>query len=210
MKKITPKILCGAFILLFWQCAGCTAITQAYPDTQSGRISAVSAPRSMQEPVPPSQDRSSQQVSETTEPEGSGGQAVSEPSEPFSPVFSSAASEEKPAVQIVVGDQVFTVVLYDNPSAGELAEQMPFTYTMQELNGNEKYVYIQGGLTVNPQPVDTIHTGDLMLYGPDCLVLFYESFSSSYSYTRIGFVENPEGLKEALGEGNVSVAFSVQ
>lgn len=47
-----------------------------------------------------------------------------------------------------------------------------------------------------------------MLYGADCLVLFYESFSTSYSYTRIGAVENVSGLAAAVGRGGVTVSFA--
>ena len=44
-----------------------------------------------------------------------------------------------------------------------------------------------------------------MLYGSDCLVLFYDSFSTSYSYTKIGYLDNPEGLKNIVGNGTVNV-----
>jgi hypothetical protein len=46
-----------------------------------------------------------------------------------------------------------------------------------------------------------------MLYGNNCVVLFYETFNSSYSYTRIGAIDNPSGLASALGSGDVSVRF---
>ncbi len=49
-----------------------------------------------------------------------------------------------------------------------------------------------------------------MLYGSSCVVLFYETFSSGYSYTRIGAVDNPEGLSQVLGNGNVTVKFEAQ
>ncbi|MBQ7697087.1 MAG: hypothetical protein IJT35_00695, partial [Paludibacteraceae bacterium] len=54
----------------------------------------------------------------------------------------------------------------------------------------------------------TIEAGDLLLYGNNCVVLFYETFSSSYSYTRIGKLTSADGLKAALGTGNVSVTFA--
>lgn len=44
-----------------------------------------------------------------------------------------------------------------------------------------------------------------MLYGSDCLVLFYESISSGYSYTQLGSIDNPDELSAALGNGNVEV-----
>ena len=55
-----------------------------------------------------------------------------------------------------------------------------------------------------------INTGDLMLYGSNCIVLFYKSFSSGYSYTRLGSIDDPVGLADALGRGNVTVTFSAQ
>ena len=78
---------------------------------------------------------------------------------------------------------------------------------MNELNGNEKYHYLSSSLPSAAYQPCTIHAGDLMLYGNNCVVLFYETFNSSYSYTRIGAIDNPSGLAEALGVGNVSVRF---
>lgn len=50
-----------------------------------------------------------------------------------------------------------------------------------------------------------------MLYGSRTLVLFYETFSSSYSYTRIGVVvDDVSGYASALGSGNVTVSFELE
>ena len=46
-----------------------------------------------------------------------------------------------------------------------------------------------------------------MLCGSDCLVLFYESFSSSYSYTASGQINDPDGLSFALVRDSVQVTF---
>ncbi|MFR1291326.1 MAG: cyclophilin-like fold protein [Parabacteroides distasonis] len=51
-----------------------------------------------------------------------------------------------------------------------------------------------------------IHTSDPLLWGANTVVPFYETFSSSYSYTRLGKIENPAGLVDVLGRGNVRVA----
>ena len=45
--------------------------------------------------------------------------------------------------------------------------------------------------------------------GDNCLVLFYESFSSGYSYTALGSLDEPAGLAEAVGSGGVAVTFDL-
>ena len=50
--------------------------------------------------------------------------------------------------------------------------------------------------------------GDLMLYGNNCIVLFYKSFSTQYSYTRIGHINDISGLESAVGSGSVQVRFA--
>lgn len=112
-----------------------------------------------------------------------------------------------PQLSIEVGGQTFTATLLDNPTTRALLERLPMTVSMGELNGNEKYYYLPESLPTNAQRPGNIRAGDLMLYGSDCLVLFYESFSSGYSYTRLGSVDDPTGLAAALGSGGVDVVF---
>ena len=78
---------------------------------------------------------------------------------------------------------------------------------MTELNNNEKYYYLNTTLPVNSERVGTIKKGDIMLYGNNCIVIFYENFNTSYSYTKIGYIENPDNLAADLGKGSVSVSF---
>jgi hypothetical protein len=47
-----------------------------------------------------------------------------------------------------------------------------------------------------------------MLYGAATLVVFYLTFQSSYSYTRLGRVDDPSDLPHALGPRGVRVVFS--
>ena len=83
------------------------------------------------------------------------------------------------------------------------------TVNMKELNGNEKYYDLPAPLPESAERIGELHAGDLMLFGSDCLVLFYESFSTSYEYTPLGFLEDPAGLGEALGSGSAEVSFQV-
>lgn len=110
-------------------------------------------------------------------------------------------------IEIVVGDRSFSATLCDNEAARTLSGRLPMTLDMSELNGNEKYYYLSEGLPTDSDIPSGIHAGDLMLYGDNCLVLFYESFLTSYSYTPLGHVDNAEELAAALGSGDVQITF---
>ena len=91
---------------------------------------------------------------------------------------------------IKIGSLEFTGTLLDNPTATAFREMLPLTMNMTELNGNEKYFDLTKSLPTNASNPGQINAGDLLLYGSKTLVLFYEAFSTSYSYTRIGKVDN--------------------
>lgn len=111
------------------------------------------------------------------------------------------------SIHIIVGEHIFAATLADTPTGEAFAQLLPLNLSMNELNGNEKYYYLDSSLPTDSYKPGTIQCGDLLLYGNNCVVLFYETFSSSYSYTRIGAVNDPSGLAEALGASNVSVRF---
>ena len=108
-------------------------------------------------------------------------------------------------LNMLVNDQTYTVVLEDNRAARELVRMLPLTIEMNELNGNEKYYYFDTSFSKDEEKVTTIQNGDVMLYGDDCLVLFYDSLSTPYRYTRIGHVENAEDLANILGNHSVII-----
>ena len=104
---------------------------------------------------------------------------------------------------VKVGSRKYEAEFYDNPAAVELVSRMPFEISMSELNGNEKYKYLDYSLPANEQAVGQIRAGDIMLYGNDCLVVFYKTFQTPYRYTRIGRIINPEGLETAAETGSI-------
>lgn len=110
-------------------------------------------------------------------------------------------------IKIKVGSQTFTATLLENNSAKAFKEMLPLTINMVELNNNEKYYDLPNSLPTNPTNPGTIKNGDLMLYGSKTLVLFYKTFSTSYSYTKLGAVDDVTGMATALGSGNVTVTF---
>ncbi len=110
-----------------------------------------------------------------------------------------------PAIKINIEGKDFTAVLADTQAAAEFSKSLPLTLQMNELNGNEKYAELPGKLPTASSCPRRINSGELMLYGNSTLVLFYESFPTPYSYTRIGRIDDVAGLKEKLGRGSVTV-----
>ena len=108
-------------------------------------------------------------------------------------------------IQLKIGNKNYTAKLYKNAATKTLIKKLPMIISMNELNGNEKYFYLPYDLPTNEKLPKRIHTGDLMLFGSDCLVLFYKGFETSYEYTKLGYVVDPTGLEEMLGKRNVTV-----
>ena len=108
---------------------------------------------------------------------------------------------------VTIGEQSYRLVLETNDTAEAFRTLAPMTLDMQELNGNEKYNYLDAVLPSAAQAIGEIHAGDLMLFGNSCVVLFYKSFTTSYSYTPIGHLENADGLPDAVGDGTIQINF---
>ena len=120
----------------------------------------------------------------------------------------SVSAESGTAVKVKVGGKSFNAVFYDNKTAKALLKAMPMKFKMYELNGNEKYRYLKKDYPANEKKINRVKAGDIMLYGSDCLVVFYKSFNTSYEYTKVGRITNPKGLKKAAGKKSVAVSFS--
>lgn len=112
-------------------------------------------------------------------------------------------------LQLTIGSVSFTATLLDNAAASAFKALLPMTVRMDELHGNEKYYYLPERLPTAASNPGTIRTGDLMLFGSDCLVLFYQTFRTSYSYTPIGRLDDAANLANAVGRGGVTVKFEL-
>jgi hypothetical protein len=113
-------------------------------------------------------------------------------------------------MRIKIGSSTFTATLYDNATATAFKGMLPMTIKMSELNGNEKYFDLSVNLPTNASNPEKIQSGDLMIYGSNTLVLFYKTFSTSYSYTRLGRINDTTGLATAIGSGSVTVTYELE
>ena len=108
---------------------------------------------------------------------------------------------------VTINGEEFSATLEDNETVRELLTRLPLTIEMEDLNGNEKYYYLDESLPQNNTNVGRIERGDIMLFGNDCLVLFYKSFETPYSYTRAGKIDDVDNLEEQFGQGSVRITF---
>ena len=111
---------------------------------------------------------------------------------------------EKNKMYAIINGEKLEIQLEDNVTAVAFAKMLPLELTMSDLNSNEKYVYLDGPLPTNSYELGRVEVGDVMLFGDNCLVIFYESFDTEYSYSKIGHID---GLPE-LGAGDVVVKFT--
>lgn len=108
-------------------------------------------------------------------------------------------------IYININDQKLEIELEDNLTTAALLELLPLDIVMNDLNNNEKYVYLDESLPTNAYNPKRVEAGDVMLFDDNCLVIFYESFDTNYSYSRIGHINN----LPKFGTDSISVSLSI-
>ena len=123
------------------------------------------------------------------------------------------AAEEQEAtatkMQVQVGDHTFSAALENNAAAEALVEMMraaPIEIQMRDYSGFEKVGSLGTSLPADDRQTTT-QAGDIVLYTGNQIVMFYGS--NSWSYTRLGRIDDLTGWEEALGSGNITVTFSI-
>lgn len=104
----------------------------------------------------------------------------------------------------------YEAVLYDSSTVKELIKNFPMTITMSDLHENEKYYNLSKKFPTSNESVSQINKGDIMLFGDNCLVIFYKSFSTYYRYTRLGYIKNSDDLENSFGRGDIRITFEIK
>ncbi len=118
--------------------------------------------------------------------------------------------EEVIKMNVQVGGRIFTATLEDNRAVDALAEMMenaPVTIEMNDYAGFEKVGSLGQNLPASNSQT-TAQPGDIVLYQGNQIVIFYGS--NSWSYTRLGRIDDLTGWEDALGSGDVTVTFSLE
>ena len=118
-------------------------------------------------------------------------------------------------IKIIIGEDQYYIKLNgkefefefkDTEVANQIKSKLPFTVKMTNLNGNEVYYQFSGeSFTPNHKAVGTINMGDIYLYQSNYLVLFYKTFTTSYSYTEIVKLKDATGLDTIIGSSDIEI-----
>ena len=112
-------------------------------------------------------------------------------------------------MNVQVGNYTFTATLENNTAVSELVDMMkegPVTIAMDDYSGFEKVGLLGRSLTRNDSQTTT-HAGDIVLYNGNNIVMFYGS--NSWSYTKIGKVDDLTDWEKALGDGSITAVFTL-
>lgn len=110
-------------------------------------------------------------------------------------------------VGIGLSGPVFNATLYETNTSEYLVSQirgdtmlLPYSY---DQNGVMKYYDMPSKAPEDEEAVEAVSAGDILLDGGDRLIVFYQDATLSGSYTRVGYIEDPAGFAEAVGDGDL-------
>ena len=121
-------------------------------------------------------------------------------------IFNNSGSK---SAKLLIDNKEYSITLEDNETVAALVNNMPLDLSMSNLNGNEFYSYLDFTLPTNSSNPGKINKGDIYLYGNNCIVIFYETFNTSYSYTKIGKLDDIEVLDNIKDKNNIIVNLEI-
>ncbi|MDE6107420.1 MAG: hypothetical protein K2F83_01940 [Oscillospiraceae bacterium] len=114
-------------------------------------------------------------------------------------------------MKVAFGEYTYTPTLEDHSSAQAFVELLlenggSLTVDMSDYGSFEKVGPLGTTLPRNDEQITT-SAGDIILYQGNSITVYYAQ--NSWNFTRLGRIDDPSGLKEALGGGGVTITFSV-
>ena len=112
-------------------------------------------------------------------------------------------------INVKVENHTFQANLESNSAVDAFVDMMresPITIRMSDYGGFEKVGSLGESLPTSDRQTTTAK-GDIVLYSGNQIVIFYGT--NSWSYTRLGHVDDLDGWEEALGNEDVTVTFSL-
>ena len=112
-------------------------------------------------------------------------------------------------MNVQIGDYNFSATLENNSAVEELLDMMkegPVIIQMDDYSGFEKVGSLGRSLTASNSQTTT-SAGDIVLYNGNNIVMFYGS--NSWSYTRIGKIDDLSDWEKALGSGSITAVFTL-
>jgi hypothetical protein len=113
------------------------------------------------------------------------------------------ASASGTPIRVAVGDTELTARLDDNPTARDLAAQLPLTLTFRDHNGVEKTAPLPAVLSLDGAPEGhDPDAGDIGYWAPDGDLVFYYDSDAPYfnGIVRIGQFDGEMDAIEGQGE----------
>ena len=122
------------------------------------------------------------------------------------------AAGEETMIYAHIGDKTLTIKPESNSSARafvELLQSGGLTVDMHDYGGFEKVGPLGTTLPTNDERITT-EPGDVILYQGNQITIYYDT--NTWSFTRLGKVQGmaPEEIRDALGNGDPTVVFSLK
>lgn len=201
LKKCFVLISCVLFTFYFASCNNANAMQERTQHTAKGHfISDTKKEEKIQ--------RDTKDYGQQTDTFSTGQQSIAEQS--FSEENGYFAEDTEMKLNIQIGQYTFTATLQNNAAADafvQMLTQKPIVMKMRDYSGFEKVGSLGTTLPTDNSQM-TARPGDIVLYNGNQIVLFYGS--NSWSYTKLGEVEDISQWENALGSGNVTVTFSIE
>ncbi len=211
-KRITLALAAVLALTVLFPGCGHVAQTGTEPESRSAaQVEAVPSSKAAtpSEPETTESNNASEQRDSVTTSEAQATPATG----PESKIAENKSNEEENnemKMNVEVNGRDFTATLEQNSAVEALVQMMeqgPVTLQLSDYAGFEKVGPLGQSLpTSNNQT--TPQAGDIVLYQGNQIVMFYGS--NSWSYTRLGHIDDLTGWEQALGSGDVTVTFSLE